>query len=94
MKHPKDFRQEIYTYIEGLLGRPLTFEEHDELREMMVGYLFSSQNLKAGFGRLFCLHEWTSDKKVESGENSRIYVKCIKCDKRSRKRIPSIAFDT
>lgn len=93
MKHPKDYRQQIYSYVEGLLGRPLTFEEHDDLRDMMSEYVFSMQNMRAIMRRIFCSHDWTSDKKVESGAQTRVYVKCLKCDKRSRKRMPAIAFD-
>ena len=93
MKQPKDYRQQIYGYIEELLGRPLTVEEHDDLRDMMSEYVFSMQNVSAVARRLFCVHDWTSDKKVESGAQTRVFVKCLKCDKRSRKRMPAVAFD-
>lgn len=94
MKRPRDYRQQIYGYIEELLGRPLTFEEHDDLRDMMSEYVFSTQNMGALVRRVFCVHDWTSDKKVESGgSQTRVYVKCVKCDKRSLKKMPAIAYD-
>jgi hypothetical protein len=93
MKHPKDYRQQIYSYIEALLERPLTFEEHDDLRDMMSEYVFSMQNLGAITRRFFCRHEWIGDKKVESGQQTRVYVKCVKCDKRTKKRMPMLMFD-
>lgn len=93
MKRPKDHRQKMYGYIEEMLGRPLTFEEHDDLRDMMSEYVFSMQNMNAVVRRIFCVHDWTSDKKVESGAQTRVYVKCLKCDKRSLKKMPAIAFD-
>lgn len=95
MKKPKEYRQQIYGYIEELLGRPLTFEEHDDLRDMMTEYVFSTQNLGAMMRRFVCWHDWTSDRigMVEGGKNSGVYVKCVKCDKRTRKKMPTIAMD-
>jgi len=91
MKQPRDYRQQIYSYIEELLGRPLSFEEHDDIRDMLTEYVFSMQNIRAYTRRVFCLHEWISDKKVESGANARAYVKCAKCDKRTKKKMPAIS---
>lgn len=87
-KRPKHYRQQIYDYVEELLGRPLTFEEHDALRDMIVDYVFSVANLRAIVGRAFCYHEWKVDKKVEGGERTHLFVKCVKCDKRTRKKMP------
>jgi len=94
-KKPKEYRQQIYGYIEELLGRPLTFEEHDDLRDMMTEYVFSTQNLGAMTRRLVCWHDWTSDRigMVEGGKDSRVYVKCVKCDKRTRKKMPTISMN-
>ena len=86
-KFPKHYRQQIYDYIEELLGRPLTFDEHDTLRDMMGEYVFSASNLRAMLRRTFCLHDWKIDKKVEAGEKLRLYVKCSKCDKRTKKKL-------
>ena len=93
MKQPRDYRQQIYGYIEELLGRPLTFEEHDDLRDMMSEYVFSMQNVGAVVRRVFCNHDWISDKRVESGAQTRVHVKCLKCDKRSLKKMPALAYD-
>ena len=88
-KHPKEYRQQIYDYIEELLERPLTFDEHDQLRDMMGEYVFSVSNLRGVAKRLFCHHDWKVDKKVEAnGTRFRLYVKCLKCDKRTTKRMP------
>ena len=91
MKLPKDYRQQIYGYVEELLERPLTFEEHDDLRDMLTEYAFSMQGMSAYVRRLVCVHEWISDKKVESGSDTRIHVKCAKCDKRTKKKMPTIS---
>ena len=91
MKLPKDYRQQIYGYVEELLERPLTFEEHDDLRDMLTEYVFSMHNMGAYMRRVFCFHEWISDKKVESGHDTRAHVKCAKCDKRSLKKMPTIS---
>jgi hypothetical protein len=88
MKRPKHYRQQIYDYIESLLGRPLTFDEHDVLRDMIVEYVFSTTNVRGILRRAFCFHDWKVDKKVEGGERTKLYVKCTKCDKRTRKRLP------
>lgn len=95
MKRPKEYRQQIYGYIEEMLGRPLTFEEHDDLRDMMTEYIFSTQNMGTVIRRTFCFHEWTSDRigQVEGGRNPKMYVKCRKCDKRSYKRTPTISMN-
>ena len=92
MKRPKDYRQEIYSYVVGLLGRPLTYEEHDDLHDMMSEYVFSMRNMGATIRRIFCRHDWISDKKIESGQRQRAYVKCLHCDKRSFRKVPTIAF--
>lgn len=89
MKRPKQYRQRIYDYIEELLGRPLTFEEHDDLRDMIGEYAFSAANMRAMFGRAFCSHDWKVDKRIElGGEKFQLFVKCTKCDKRTTKRMP------
>lgn len=88
MKRPKHYRQQIYEYIEEMLGRPLTFEEHDDLRDMIGEYVFSSANLRAILARTFCNHDWKVDKRVELGEKFQLFVKCTKCDKRTTKRMP------
>ena len=88
-KQPKHYRQQMYDYIEELLGRPLTFEEHDVLRDMIVDYVFSTRNMRAILARMFCLHDWKIDKKIEAGEKFRLYVKCAKCDKRTFKKMPT-----
>lgn len=92
-KLPKHYRQQIYGYIEELLGRPLTFEEHDDLRDMMTEYVFSGQNMSAMLRRFFCFHDWVSDRKVEGGQHARVHVKCRKCDKRTKKRMPTISMN-
>ena len=92
MKLPKDYRQQIYAYVEELLERPLTFEEHDDLRDMLTEYVFSMQNIGAYMRRVFCLHDWISDKKIEtSGSSPRVHVKCSKCDRRTKKKMPTIS---
>lgn len=93
MKLPKHYRQQIYGYIEELLGRSLTFEEHDDLRDMMAEYVFSMQNLGSITRRAFCFHDWTTDHigRIEGGKSPRVYVKCQKCDKRSYKKMPTIS---
>ena len=91
MKQPKHYRQQIYDYIETLLGRPLTFDEHDELRDMIGEYVFSRNNLQAVLSRTFCNHDWVVDKKLEMGEKFKLYVKCVKCDKRTTKSMPERA---
>jgi hypothetical protein len=88
-RRPKHYRQHIYDYVEELLGRSLTLEEHDALRDMIGEYVFSSANLSAILSRAFCIHEWKADKKVEAGENVRLYVKCVKCDKHTTKKMPT-----
>ena len=94
MKQPKDYRQQIYSYIEELMERPLTFEEHDDLRDMLTEYVFSMQNIRSYTRRVFCWHRWISDKKMESGSHTRMHVKCAKCDKRTRKKMPTISMRT
>jgi hypothetical protein len=91
MKLPKDYRRQIYGYIEELLGRPLSYEEHDDLRDMMMEYVFSTQNMGTVVRRIFCAHDWIIDRKVEGGREPRAHVKCRKCDKRTKKRVPSIS---
>lgn len=86
-KRPKHYRQQIYDYIEEMLGRPLTFDEHDELRDMLGEYVFSVTNLRGIVRRFFCNHDWKVDKKVEVGEKFSLFVKCTKCDKRTTKRM-------
>ncbi len=89
MKRPKHYRQQIYDYIEELLDRPLTFEEHDILRDFIIDYVFSVANLRTILSRAFCIHDWKVDKKIEAGEKLRLYVKCIKCDKRTKRKMPT-----
>lgn len=84
---PKHYRQQIYDYVEELLGRPLSFEEHDVLRDMIIDYVFSANNLRAIADRMFCIHDWKVDKKIEGGEKVKLYVKCVKCDKRTQKKM-------
>ncbi len=86
-KRPKHYRQQIYDYIEELLERPLTFDEHDVLRDMIGEYVFSRNNMQAVLLRVFCSHDWVVDKKIEMGEKFRLYVKCTKCDKRTTKKM-------
>ena len=88
-KRAKHYRQQIYDYIEEMLGRPLTFEEHDDLRDMIGEYVFSSSNIRGILQRFFCAHEWKVDKKVEMGQKFRMFVKCAKCDKRTTKKMPT-----
>lgn len=88
MNRPKHYRQKIYEYIEELLDRPLTFEEHDELRDMIGEYVFSVANMRAILSRMLCAHDWKVDKRVELGEKFQLFVKCTKCDKRTTKRMP------
>lgn len=85
---PKEYRQQIYDYVEELTGRPLTFDEHDVLRDMIGEYVFSMANMRAMFSRALCAHDWKTDKKMEVGNRPRLYVKCIKCDKRTTKKMP------
>lgn len=87
-QRPKHFRQRIYDYIEELLGRPLTFDEHDILRDMIGEYVFSMGNIRAVLSRAVCAHDWKVDNKIEGGEKLRLFVKCIKCDKRTSKKMP------
>jgi hypothetical protein len=87
-RRPKHYRQQIYDYIEELLDRPLTFDEHDVLRDMIGEYVFSVGNLRAVLTRFFCSHDWKVDKKIEAGEKLKLYVKCMKCDKRTFKKMP------
>lgn len=87
-RRPKHYRQQIYDYVEELLGRPLTFDEHDALRDMIGEYVFSMANIRAIMGRMLCAHDWKVDKKIEMGEKVRLYVKCTKCDKRTTKKMP------
>ena len=86
-KRPKQYRQEIYGYIESLIDRPLTFDEHDELRDMINEYVFGVTNLRSILRRALCIHDWKVDKKVEVGEKFQLYVKCTKCDKRTTRRM-------
>ncbi len=46
---PKHYRQRIYDYVEGMLGRPLSLDEHDDLRDIISEYAFSITNLRAQF---------------------------------------------
>lgn len=87
-RRPKHYRQQIYDYVEELTGRPLTFEEHDALRDMIGEYVFSVANLRAILWRTVCHHNWKADKKIEAGETPRMFVKCTKCDKRTTKKLP------
>lgn len=89
MKVLKEYRQEVYVYVESLLGRHLTFDEHDDLRDIMVSYVLDASNMKTMLFRFFCIHEWKIDKKVEAGEKIRLYVKCLKCDTRTLKKMPT-----
>lgn len=86
---PKEQRQQIYSYVEELLGRQLTFEEHDDLLDMITEYAFDTHNMKSMMRRVFCLHDWKVDKKIEAGEKLRLFVKCVKCDKRTSKKMPT-----
>jgi hypothetical protein len=86
-RRPKHYRQQIYEYVEELLGRPLTFDEHDVLRDMIGEYVFSVANMRAILSRTLCHHDWKVDKKVEAGEKIRLFVKCVKCDKRTYKKM-------
>jgi hypothetical protein len=88
-RRPKHYRQQIYDYIEELLGRDLTLEEHDALRDMIGEYVFSMANVSAILSRTFCHHDWKPDKKIEAGEKFRLYVKCTKCDKRTTQMMPT-----
>jgi hypothetical protein len=88
-RRPKHYRQQIYDYVEEMLGRPLTFEEHDTLRDMIGDYVFSMANIRAILSRTLCSHQWKADKKVEMGDKPRLFVKCIKCDKRTTKKMPT-----
>lgn len=90
MKLPKDYRHQIYSYVEELIERPLTFDEHDDLRDMLNEYAFSKRNVVFYVRRAFCFHDWSSDNKVEAGQRTRVYVKCLKCDKRTKKRAPAM----
>ncbi|HEY0010353.1 MAG TPA: hypothetical protein VGB97_00365 [Candidatus Paceibacterota bacterium] len=90
MKHPKDYRHEIYTYIEGLLERPLSFEEHDDLQDMLNDYA-SMRNLGLYVRRALCRHNWSSDNKIEGGQKTLVHMKCTKCDKRKLKKMPAPA---
>ncbi|MDB4992423.1 MAG: hypothetical protein JWL75_668 [Parcubacteria group bacterium] len=87
-QRPKHYRQRIYDYIEELLERPLTFDEHDILRDMIGEYVFSVGNIRAVLSRAVCSHDWKVDKKIEGGEKLRLFVKCVKCDKRTSKKMP------
>ncbi len=87
-RRPKHYRQQIYDYVEELLERPLTFDEHDVLRDMMGEYVFSAGNISAVIARVICAHDWKVDKKIEGGEKPKLYVKCMKCDKRTQKKMP------
>lgn len=87
-KLDKHYRQEIYGYVEELLGRGLTTDEHDQLRDIIVEYVFSTRNMRAIVRRWFCSHDWVSDKKIESGQKIRVFVKCAKCDRRTTKKLP------
>jgi len=89
-KLPKEYREEIYSYVEDLLERPLTFEEHDELRDMILDYVFDMRSIRMYVRRTLCMHAWASDKKVEGGKRPVIHLKCRKCDKRKAKRMPSL----
>jgi hypothetical protein len=89
MKVSKEYRQEVYEYVEMLLGRHLTFEEHDDLRDIMLSYVLDASNMKTTMRRFFCLHDWKIDKKIEAGEKIRMFVKCAKCDKRTKKKMPT-----
>ena len=89
MKLAKEHRQEMYDYVESLLGRHLTFEEHDTMRGIMVSYVLDASNLRTTLRRFFCIHDWNIDRKVEAGEKVRMYVKCAKCDKRTKKKMPT-----
>lgn len=86
-RRPKHYRQQIYDYVEELLGRPLTFDEHDALRDMIGEYVFSVANMRAIVGRMLCAHDWKVDKKMEVGDRPKLYVKCLKCDKRTTKKM-------
>lgn len=87
-QRPKFYRQQIYDYVEELLERPLTFDEHDQLRDMIGEYVFSRANLRALLSRTFCHHDWKPDKKIQVGTRPRLYVKCVKCDKQTTKKMP------
>ncbi len=89
-KLPKHYRKEIYDYIEELLGRNLTLDEHENLRDMMLEYVFSMRSMRMGFKRFFCIHQWGADRRVEGGKRPRVYVKCARCDKRTVKKMPTI----
>lgn len=89
-KLPKEYRQEIYAYVEELLGRQLTFDEHDTLRDMMIEYVFSMRSMRMALKRTFCLHDWRADKQVEGGKRPLVHVKCARCDKRTKKKMPTI----
>jgi len=86
-QRPKHYRRQIYDYVEELLGRPLTFDEHDVLRDMIGEYVFSMANIRAILSRMLCGHDWRVDKKIEAGENPRLFVKCAKCDKRTYRKM-------
>lgn len=86
-RRPKHFRQQIYDYIEEIMGRPLTLDEHDTLRDMIGEYVFSVANMRAILSRMVCAHDWRPDKKIESGDKVRLYVRCTKCDKRTTRQM-------
>lgn len=87
-KRPKHYREQIYDYVESLIDRPLTFEEHDILRDLIMDYVFTVSNLRAIVARMVCIHDWKADKRIEGGDKVRLFVKCVKCDKRTLKKMP------
>lgn len=89
-KLPKHYRKEIYEYVEELLGRNLTLDEHDNLRDMMIEYVFSMRSMRMSLKRAFCFHAWVADKQVEGGKRPKVHVKCTRCDKRSVKHMPTV----
>ncbi len=87
MKLAKEHRREIYEYVEKLIGRNLTFDERDDIRSMMASYVLDASNFKTTLRRFFCIHDWNIDRKIEAGKDIRMFVKCAKCDKRTKKKM-------
>lgn len=51
-------RKPIYEKVEGIIQRPLTIEEHDELRTLLFAYRWGSSLICLWLKQQFCIHKW------------------------------------
>lgn len=79
MTAPRIHRRRLYDYIEDLLDRDLTCEEHDKIRELVRTYSNDAFKPTHFLKQLFCNHDWKVEQ-VEISQVMKSFIKCRKCD--------------